>query len=408
MNKLEKLIASLCPHGVEYKTLGELGEFYGGLVGKSKEDFVNGNAKFVSYTNVFTNPAVNVECEDRVRVSPEERQNIIKYGDVIFTGSSETQDECGMSSVLTICTDEKLYLNSFCFGYRVFDGCKFLPHFLKHLFRSTDIRKQICRTANGVTRFNVSKVKMSQVVIPVPPLPVQEEIVRMLDEMAGLIDELEQELVARKQQYEWYLDSYFRCSKAKRIAIKDIGVLTRGKRFVHADAVESGVPCVHYGEIYTRYGVFADVAQSNIRRELGSKMRYAHKNDVIIVGAGENSDDIGIGVSWEGDCDVAVHDACYTLVHAQNPRYVSYFLRSKIYHSQIKRFVSEGKICSISAEGVGRALIPIPIRSEQDAVAKSFDDFELLCREVLPSEIALRKQQYEYYRDRLLTFKRVG
>ena len=113
MSNLEELIEKLCPDGVEYKTLGELGKFYGGLTGKSKEDFKEGNAKFITYKNVYSNPALDLDVEDRVRIYPDENQRILEYGDVIFTGSSETPDECGFASVLTKKTDEKLYLNSF-------------------------------------------------------------------------------------------------------------------------------------------------------------------------------------------------------------------------------------------------------------------------------------------------------
>ena len=113
MTELERLIEEYCPNGVEYKTLGELGAFYGGLSGKSKDDFVDGNAKFITYMNVFSNIELNLDTKDTVQIGENEKQNTIEYGDVLFTGSSETPDECGMSSVLTKHTEEKLYLNSF-------------------------------------------------------------------------------------------------------------------------------------------------------------------------------------------------------------------------------------------------------------------------------------------------------
>ena len=157
MSRLEELIKELCPDGVEYRTLGEIGQFYGGLSGKSKEDFSNGNAKFITYMNVFSNLSLKIDGNDKVKISENERQNTIQYGDIIFTGSSETSDECGMSSVLTIETEELLYLNSFCFGLRLNDKGVLDPSFSKYVFRSESLRKQIKRTASGVTRFNVSK-----------------------------------------------------------------------------------------------------------------------------------------------------------------------------------------------------------------------------------------------------------
>ena len=173
MSKIEQLLKKLCPNGVEYKSLGELGDFYTGLSGKCKDDFKDGNAKFVTYMNVYSNPGLKVDIEDRVKIAAGERQNTLEKGDVLFTGSSETPEECGMSSGLLDDPKEPMYLNSFCFGFRMLDKERFEPGFLKHLFRSSELRKQITKTANGVTRFNVSKVKMAKVSIPVPPLEIQ-------------------------------------------------------------------------------------------------------------------------------------------------------------------------------------------------------------------------------------------
>lgn len=201
-SKLDELIQELCPDGVPHKALGELGKFFGGLTGKSKDDFTDGNAKFITYKNVYANPALQIDVEDRVKIADGEKQRTLQYGDVVFTGSSETPDECGISSVVTVKTEEKLYLNSFCFFFRFDDLSIMLPDFAKHLFRSSELRYQIGKTASGVTRYNVSKKLMEKVNIPVPPLPVQSEIVRILDNFT----ELTAELTARKKQYEFYRD----------------------------------------------------------------------------------------------------------------------------------------------------------------------------------------------------------
>ena len=230
MSRLEQLIQQFCPDGVEYKSLGELGKFYGGITGKSKEDFKDGNAKFITYKNVYSNPALNLDVSDKVRIFPDGNQRTLEYGDIIFTGSSETPYECGISSVVTQKTDEKLYLNSFCFVFRFNElGC-ILPDFAKHLFRSQNLRYQIGKTASGVTRFNVSKKLMEKVVIPVPPIEVQNEIVRILDNFTELTTVLNKELTARKKQYEFYRD-YFLTFKSDipRIRIRDICALEKGE-----------------------------------------------------------------------------------------------------------------------------------------------------------------------------------
>ena len=191
------------------------------------------------------------------------------------------------------------------------------------------------------------------------------------------------------------------------IPISELGTLTRGKRFVHADAVDKGIPCIHYGELYTYYGVSTYTTKSFVREELKDKLRYAHKNDVIIVGAGENDVDIGIAVAYLGDEDVAIHDACYILTQKNNPKYISYCLRTEYYHSQIKKYVSRGKICAISAASIGKAELPIPPLEIQDEIVHILDEYsektEKLCKE-LGAELTARKKQYEYYRDLLLDF----
>lgn len=185
-----------------------MGAFYGGLTGKSKNDFSNGNAKFISYMNVFSNIATNFKVNDFVKIGESENQNTIQYGDILFTGSSESLEECGMSSVVNEEVKENVYLNSFCFGYRFHNSELFLPNFLKFLFRSEKIRKQIVKTANGVTRFNVSKKKMEKIQIPIPPIEEQERIAGILDKFDTLVNSISEglprEIELRRKQYEYY------------------------------------------------------------------------------------------------------------------------------------------------------------------------------------------------------------
>lgn len=193
---------------VTWKAMGEIGKFFGGLTGKSKSDFTNGNARFISYMNVYSNIALNQHMDEYVCIGKDEKQNTLEYGDSIFTGSSETPDECGMSSVVTMKPTEPLYLNSFCFGFRLNDKTLFAPDFLKHLLRSKSIRSQIAKTANGVTRFNVSKVLFAKIVLPIPPYELQVKIASILDRFEALVNDLTQglpaEIAAVRERYEYY------------------------------------------------------------------------------------------------------------------------------------------------------------------------------------------------------------
>ena len=188
--------------------MNDLGYFYGGLSGKSKNDFDNGDAKYITYMNVYSNISVNLDAAEKVNVSENEKQNTIQYGDILFTGSSETRDECGMTAVVTDIVKESIYLNSFCFGFRMNDNSLFNVHFLKHLFRGQALRDQIIKTASGVTRFNVSKKKMLKVIIPVPPIEEQNKIADILDRFETLTNDLQlglpAEIEARRKQYEYY------------------------------------------------------------------------------------------------------------------------------------------------------------------------------------------------------------
>lgn len=145
--------------------------------------------------------------------------------------------------------------------------------------------------------------------------------------------------------------------------------------------------------------------------ELVKKLRFAQPNDVVVVCAGENDMDIGVGVAWLGDEPAVVHDACCILHHNQSPRYISHFLRTHNYHLQMKKYVKNGKISSLPASGLAEALMPLPSLEEQERIASILDRFDSLTNDLaagLPAEIEKRRQQYEYYRDKLLTFKRKG
>lgn len=194
--------------GVTWMKMSEIGCFFGGLSGKSKADFGNGNCKYITYMNVYNNLETDLNTNDLVSIGSDEKQNKLALGDVLFTGSSETPEECGMSSVICKEPPEILYLNSFCFGYRLNDTTMFNPHFAKHLYRCNQMRKQIIKTANGVTRFNVSKKKFGNIMIPVISIEEQERIAAILDRFERLTTDLQAglpaEIKARQQQYEYY------------------------------------------------------------------------------------------------------------------------------------------------------------------------------------------------------------
>lgn len=166
----------------EQRKLGDMGTTFTGLSGKTKNDFGHGDARFVTYMNVFTNP---VSDPDRVEaVEIDKSQNAIQYGDVFFTTSSETPEEVGMSSVWLENTDN-IYLNSFCFGYRPTE--KIDPHYMAYMLRSETVRKNIIYLAQGISRYNISKNGVMQIEVPVPNINEQRLVGEYFSNLDNLI-----------------------------------------------------------------------------------------------------------------------------------------------------------------------------------------------------------------------------
>jgi type I restriction enzyme S subunit len=412
-NKIERLMTQLCPNGVVFKSLDELGTTYGGLTGKGSADFSNGNARFISYKNIFANLSVNLRANDFFQINDGEIQNTIRCGDVLFTGSSETPDEVGMSSVVLDEPSERIYLNSFCFGYR-FHYDELLPGFSKYIFRSEATRRGIVKSASGVTRFNISKKRFLKVRIPIPPLEVQRDIVDVLDGFmelqAELGRELEAELKARRNQYAHYRDAllgFVGRTDVRWPTLGEIGEFIRGRRFTKADVVPDGIASIHYGEIYTHYGTSATSTISHVRPELAPHLRFARSGDVVIAAVGETVEDVCKAVAWLGEGDAAVHDDCFILRHSMNAKFVSYWFQTSTFHAQKNKYVDRAKVKRISGQSLGKITIPTPPIQEQERIVSILDKLDALMNDMsieLPAELAARGKQLEYYREKLLTF----
>lgn len=411
MTKLEELIRELCPNGVDHKFLGTLGNFYGGLTGKTKEDFVDGNEKFITYKNVYSNPALQIDVEDKVKISDSEKQNLLQYGDVIFTGSSETLEECGFSSVITVKTDEKLYLNSFCFFLRFNDSNIILPDFSKHLFRSDSLRQQIKKAASGTTRYNVSKEKMKKVVISIPPLEVQREIVRILDTFTELTSELTEnltkEFTARKQQYTYYRNKLLeKNTKAMKMKLGDIFDFQNGFAFKSRLFKESGnailrIANIKENQISTDNLVFFD--EADYKENLSPYI--VRQNDIVIAMSGATTGKIGVNIA---PYNFYLNQRVGKFIPKENIVLSRYLYHLLLQMSEEIYAISEGGAQpNLSSEKLKKLTAYIPPISEQKRIVKVLDTFAFLCTDLtsgLPAEIEARQKQYEYYRDKLLSF----
>lgn len=188
----------------EERKLGKMGYTFTGLSGKTKEDFGHGNAKFVTYMNVFSSPVSNSEMVENVEVDSKQHQ--VEYGDVFFTTSSETPQEVGMSSVW-LETAENIYLNSFCFGYHPM--VEFDPYYLAFMLRSPVIRKKFMLLAQGISRYNISKNKVMEMLVPVPEIGEQQKIGSFFKQLDDTITLHQRKLDLLKEQKKGLLQKMF-------------------------------------------------------------------------------------------------------------------------------------------------------------------------------------------------------
>ena len=394
---LERLLEG---EAVEWKTLGEVAELYTGLSGKNKEHFKKGNAPYVTYKNIFENLAVDSSILEMVRIEADERQHSIKYGDILITGSSENIEEVGMASVVTFHPETGIYLNSFSFGIRFHPTVQLSPEFTKYLFRSDLLRKQIMKTASGVTRFNVSKKKFSAIIIPIPPLRVQARIVEILDKFT----QLEAELEARKKQYAYYRDQLLNFlqfhSPNVNIEWKTLGEVcdrTKGTKITATQMKamhKSNAPV----KIFAGGQTFALVDYN----DLPPKDIYFFPS-IIVKSRGI--------IEFEYYDKPFSHKSELWSYHTSSPdvnaKFLYYYLKTREDHFQ--QLGSVMQMPQISIPATENFPIPLPPLSEQRRIVDILDRFDTLTNSIsegLPKEIALRRKQYEYYRDALLNFPR--
>lgn len=188
----------------EQRKLGDTGSTYGGLSGKTKEDFGHGDARFIPYTNVFDNPVTDTNRLEAVEI--DFSQNEVKYGDAFFTVSSETPEEVGMSSVW-LSEQENVYLNSFCFGFR--QNRAFDPFYLAYMLRSSLVRSDLTLLAQGISRFNISKNKVMELSVPVPAIEEQKLIGQYFANLDHLITLHQRKLEKLKQLKQSVLEKMF-------------------------------------------------------------------------------------------------------------------------------------------------------------------------------------------------------
>ena len=389
MSKIDDLIKEHCPDGVEFTALNTLLDY------AQPTKYI---AKSTKYDEGFSTP-------------------ILTAGDSFILGYTNETDgvyNAGKKNPVIIFDDFTTSFHWVDFNFKVRssamkmitpkDGVNF-----KYVYYAM---KNIQYTPSSHARHWISKY--SNFEIPFPPLPVQQEIVTILDKFTKLEAELETELEARQRQYAYYRDSLLSFDEIGGIVERESvrwRVLGEVGEFIHGgdsfylrkeDLLNSGVGCIHYGEIYTHYGLYAYQTKSFIPESIARKLKKAKKRDLIITTAGRSGQSIGKAVAWLGDEEIVTSNHACIYRHSLNPRYVAHFFMTNEFQRQKKQCVVGSLSRHLYIKDMSKIKIPIPPPEEQVRIADILDKFEVLTNDAksgIAAGLAARQQQYEHYRN---------
>ncbi len=361
--------------------LKQLGETYGGLSGKSKDDFGDGK-QYVQYLQVFENSKVDLENCGLVRILQGENQHRVGKGDVLFTISSETRDEVGISSVVLDDIDE-LYLNSFCFGLRL-NSNKLSPDFARYLFRNHEFRREMYRLSQGSTRFNLSKKAVMRVSVLVPHHQEQQKIAAFLTSIDTRIEELEK----RKSMFEQFKKGLMQKLFSQEIQFKD----DQGKEFPEWEAISlsqlgetygglsgkskddfgDGKKYVQYLQVYENSKV--ELENCGLVRILqGENQHRVCKGDVLFTISSETRDEVGISSVILDEVDeLYLNSFCFGLRLKSNklsPDFARYLFRNHEFRREMYRLSQGSTRFNLSKKAVMRVSVLVPHHQEQQKIA---------------------------------------
>lgn len=379
MSKLQKLIQELCPDGVEYKKIHDVAEVGTGCC--------NGNEAEEGGIYPFFVRSQNVKAKNDFQYEEEA---------IIIPG------EGGIGDIFHY-VNGKYALHQRVYRIHFIDktiNTKFIYYYMKSNFKSFILKKAVSATVTSIRKPMIETFE-----IPVPPLTVQEEIVRILDLFTNLAADLQAELQVRKEQYEYYKQTIFKSVSLhyKDFLLKEIATFSQGIQVdpnLQYDTMESG---------RIRFLRIVDFVSNN------EPYRYIEKPSDKYIKSENELIMIRYGASAAGKVFM-----CYSGAIANNmfkinlkpeilPKYVMYYLSQNSIYTLLNSSGGKSTMPAINFKLVGSIHIPIPPYSEQQCIVSILDTFEALVNDLqqgLPAEIAAVQEQYEYYRNKLLSFPR--
>lgn len=315
----------------------------------------------------------------------------------------------------------KFYANAHC--YVVLPNISRVDNkYVYHLLKMNQENLMSKQLGAGIPALHTTNILGISIPIPCPDNPtksleIQRKIVEILDKFTTLEAELEAELDCRKRQYEYYRNQLLSFDMLNRggqrlnnviiMSLGELGTFTRGSGLQKKDFTPTGIGCIHYGQLYTYYGTYAEKTKSFVSQEFAQKARKAKNGDLIIATTSENDEDVCKAVAWLGDEEIAVSsDACF-YAHTMNPKYVAYYFQTEQFQKQKRYFITGTKVRRVNSNDLAKIKIPVPPLAEQERIVSILDKFDTLTNSIsegLPKEIELRRKQYKYYRNQLLSF----
>ncbi len=248
---------------------------------------------------------------------------------------------------------------------------------------------------------------VEDLIIPLPSLSEQERIVGILDTFTSSIENLKAQISLRRKQYEHYRDKLLDLEGKPEKDIHCWGEfceMIKGNGVQKVDFVDEGYGCIHYGQIYTHYGSFTYEVNKFVSKEVFEKAKKASKGDIIMTDTSENVEDICKSVAYLGEKDIAVSNHALIIKHKQNAKFLSFSTLTNSFFVQKKKVVFGVKVSGINPKHLAQIKIYLPSLEEQSRIVSILDGFEASIKN-LEAQLEAREKQYEYYRNKLLTFE---
>ena len=388
MSKLDELIKELCPNGVEYKELGEIAKVtIGEFVHKDKQ---SENAEYPVYNGGISNTGYYDEYnEEKNKIIISARGANAGYVNRIFV------NYWAGNSCYTINANDKII------------NWNFLYYDLKNKEKSLLNKQQTGSIPS------ISKKQVESILIPVPPLKVQNEIVRILDSFTALTAELTAELTARKNQYSWYRDYLLKFeNKIKMVKIGDLFEFKNGIN-KNKNSFGKGTPIINYTNVYKKNKLYFKDLSGLVEASEEELNRYSVKRgDVFFTRTSETIEEIGFASVLLEDIEKCVFSGfllrARPITDLLLPEYCAYcFSTSSIRNAIIKKSTYTTRALT-NGTSLSLIEIPLPPLEVQKRIVGVLDNFEKICNDLnigLPAEIEAKQKQYEFYRNFLLTFK---